>query len=66
MTTTNEYQKGAVAQCADNVNPNVRTSQWACITKIKANKTVDELYIFDDEDSRQRKFARGTFRDIPD
>ena len=49
MSSTNSYQKGAIAQCADSQSPNVRSTQWACVTKIRNNNTVEELYIFDDE-----------------
>ena len=49
MSSTNSYQKGAIAQCADNHSPTVRSTQWACVTKIRDNNKVEELYIFDDE-----------------
>ena len=49
MSSTNSYQKGAIAQCNDNHNPTVTTSQWACLIKVRANNTVEELYIFDDK-----------------
>ena len=54
MSSTNSYQKGAIAQCNDNHNPTVTTSQWACLIKVRANNTVEELYIFDDEQERSQ------------
>ena len=48
MSSTISFQKGAIAQCADNHSPNVRSSQWACLTKTDGNNKVEELYIFDD------------------
>ena len=49
MSSTIAYKKGAIAQCADNRSPTVTTSQWACVTRIKSNNMVEELYVFDDE-----------------
>ena len=51
MSSTISFQKGAIAQCADNHSPNVRSSQWACLTKTDGNNKVEELYIFDDKEA---------------
>ena len=53
MSSTISFQKGAIAQCADNHNPNVTSSQWACLTKTNGNNKVEELYIFDDKESAE-------------
>ena len=50
MSSTISFQKGAIAQCADNTSPTVTSSQWVCLTKIKNNGAVEELYVFDDEE----------------
>ena len=60
MSSTNSYQKGAIAQCADSQSPNVRSTQWACVTKIRNNNTVEELYIFDDEQGAKDCTPRAT------
>ena len=53
MSSTSAFQKGAIAQCGDNHNPTVTSSQWACLTKIKDNNSVEELYIFDDKEGAE-------------
>ena len=53
MSSTSAFQKGAIAQCGDNHNPTVTTSQWACVTKTKDNNMVEELYIFDDKEGAE-------------
>ena len=60
MSSTNSYQKGAIAQCADSQSPNVRSTQWACVTKIRNNNTVEEMYIFDDEQGAKGKPTHPT------
>ena len=60
MSSTISFRKGAIAQCADNNSPNVRSSQWACLTKTNGNNKVEELYIFDDKEGAEEEPTHPT------